>query len=150
MFAPLFPCLVTAQEAARFGAWEAYCAPMAGCVLGVKSGRGDTLAFIEPPVGETRLLLIPARAIPVDARIHLSADGRPLATLDPGTGWRLTETVAGPAILILLDGFGERLDRALRRQSRLLVSHPADGGKIREAPFSLNGYTDTRGYVDEE
>lgn len=139
-----------AQETARFGAWKAYCAPVAGCVMGTKSGEGDTLALVDPPSGNTQTLLFLAEPVQAGAEIALAVDGVAFAVLDSVQGWRRVD--AGVGLAVELDSVF--VDRALveqmRRRARLGVTYLTTGGAERRLTFSLNGFADTRGYVDTE
>jgi len=146
--APAAPA--TGQEAARFGAWRAFCAPVAGCVLGVKSGEGDTLAFVEPPSGDDRLLLFLSEPVQDGARIVVSIDGRVIVTLGPADGWRRIDSAVGPAIQIAPSIAREGLMEPMRRRDRMRISYPTPENGRRQVTFSLNGYADIRGYADEE
>ena len=133
-----------------FGAWKAFCAPTAGCVLGVKSDQGDTLAFIEPPSGDDRLLLFLNEPVRAGGMMTVAADGRTVVTLGPADGWRAVESAVGRAIQIAPSIVREGLDGPMRRGDRMEVSYPTRDGARRRVVFSLNGYSDTRGYADEE
>jgi len=144
------PVVVTAQEAVRFGAWRAFCAPVAGCVLGVNSDDGDTLAFVEPPNGDDHLLLIPRDPVAEGARIAVSFDGRPPVLIGADGGWRAVESDVGPAVRIAPDVVRERLAVAMLRRYRMTVEYRLRDDTIRRMTFPLNGYADTRGYTDDE
>ena len=139
-----------AQETARFGAWQAFCAPMAGCVLGVKSGEGDTLAFVEPPSNDDRLLMIPALPVQKGSIMHLLLDDRRIASLGPADGWRIVNSSVGAAVQIAPSVVDEGLSEPMRRLDRLEIRYITDAGAERSVTFSLNGYADTRGYADDE
>lgn len=141
---------VTAQEAVSFGDWRAFCAPMAGCVLGVKSRDGDTLAFVEPPSGDDRMLVFLKEPARNGADIILSLDGRVVVTLGPADGWRRIDSPLGSAIQIAPSVVREGLWKPMQRRNRIVLKYPTDQGTDREIGFSLNGYADTRGYAEDE
>ena len=140
----------SAQEAVSFGAWRAFCAPTAGCVLGVKSSEGDTLAFVEPPSNDDRLLLVLRVPVQKGSIMHLSLDDRRIASIGPADGWRMVESAVGSAIQIAPSIVAEGLEEPMRRRDRLDIRYVTDAGAERTIAFSLNGYADTRGYADEE
>jgi len=138
-----------AQEAVGFGDWRAYCAPMAGCVLGVKSGEGDTLAFVEPPSQDDRLLVFLSEPVRIGADVEIVLDGRIVVTLGPADGWRLVESGMGSAIQIAPSIVREGLWKPMQRRNRLELRYPTAQGNRRSVGFSLNGYADTRGYAED-
>lgn len=138
-----------AQEAVRFGEWRAFCSPVAGCVLGVKSGEGDTLAFAEPPSGDDQLLLILDEPVQRGAEISVLIDDRLIVTLGPSDGWRVIDSGVGPAVQIAPSIAREGLMEPMRRRDRLQIRYPIADGSERRIVFSLNGYADTRGYADD-
>ena len=140
---------VLAQESVRFGAWRAFCAPMAGCVLGVKSEEGDTLAFVEPPTGDDRLLLFLETPVRAGARVSVTMDGVPVVTLGPADGWRRVDSPVGRAIQIAPSVVREGLDEPMRKRNRMEIAYPDENGGERRVLFSLNGYADTRSYADD-
>lgn len=148
IFGPPVPAM--GQEAARFGAWQAFCAPVAGCVLGVKSGEGDTLAFVEPPSGDDRMLLFLGDPVQSGTQIVVSIDGRVIVTLGPADGWRQIDSTVGPAVQIAPSIAREGLMEPMRRRDWLHITYATGDQKRRRVRFSLNGYADTRGYADEE
>lgn len=141
---------VTAQEAVKFGDWRAYCAPMAGCVLGVKSRDGDTLAFVEPPSGDDRLLVFLNEPVRRGADIDVSIDGRVVVTLGPADGWRQIDSPLGSAIQIAPSVVREGLWKPMQRRNRIMLTYSTEQGIQRRIGFSLNGYADTRGYAEDE
>lgn len=141
---------VFAQEAVQFGDWRAFCAPMAGCVLGVKSQGGDTLAFVEPPTGDDRLLVFLREPVSSGANIEVALDGRVIVTLGPADGWRLVESTVGKAVQIAPSVVREGLWKPMQRRNRLELRYPGTDGVARRIGFSLNGYADTRGYAEDE
>lgn len=150
------PCLAVtalpamAQEAVRFGAWQAFCAPMAGCVLGVKSPEGDSLAFVEPPSNDDRLLLIPGIPVLKNSVMHVSLDERRVVSLGPADGWRMVDSAVGPAVQIAPSVVDEGLRQPMLRRDEMEIRYMTENGVERRITFSLNGYADTRGYADEE
>ncbi len=141
---------ITAQESVRFGAWRAFCAPTAGCVLGVKSEEGDTLAFVEPPSNDDRLLVVLAVPVLQGSTMHVSLDDRRFVSIGPSDGWRAIESAVGPAIQIAPSIVDEGLEQPMRRRDQLDIRYVTDEGVERRVTFSLNGYADTRGYADDE
>ena len=139
----------TAQEAVSFGDWRAFCAPVAGCVLGVKSGQGDTLAFVESPFEDRSLLLLLAEPVQGGSEIALSFDGRFVVALGPADGWRLIDSGVGPAVQIAPSIVRDGLMEPMRRRDRLDIVYRLDDGRERRVAFSLSGYADTRGYADD-
>lgn len=144
------PGEAAAQEAVRFGAWRAYCAPVAGCVLGVKSGTGDTLAFVEPSSGDGRLVLVLAETVAEGAELVISFDGRGPVTVGAETGWWTVDGPSGPMVRIADDTVREHLSGPMLRRFEMTVSYRAAEGLPRRVTFALNGYADTRGYADDE
>lgn len=143
------PGEAAAQEAVRFGAWRAYCAPVAGCVLGVKSGTGDTLAFVEPASGDDSLVLVLAQRVAEGADLVISFDGRAPVAIGAGTGWRTVDGPSGPMVRIADDTVRAHLSEPMLRRFRMTVSYRAAEGAPRRVTFPLNGYADTRGYADD-
>ncbi len=139
----------TAQEAVKFGDWRAFCAPMAGCVLGVKSADGDTLAFVEPPSGDDRLLVFLREPVRNGAAIEISLDGRVVVTLGPADGWRRVESTVGSAIQVAPSVVTDGLWKPMQRRNRIVLTYLTEQGNERQVGFSLNGYADTRGYADD-
>ncbi len=140
---------VSAQEAVRFGDWQAFCAPTAGCVLGVKSQGGDTLAFVEPPSGDDQLLVFLREPVRNGAAIEISLDGRILVTLGPADGWRRVESTVGEAIQIAPSIATEGLLKPMQKRNTIVLAYLTDQGTKRRVAFSLNGYADTRGYAED-
>jgi|GEM_PF-3001476 len=144
------PMHAMAQEAAQFGDWRAYCAPVAGCVLGVKSGEGDALAFVEPLSGESEALLVLKNPVADGARIAVSFDGVSTVILGPDTGWSRVDSAVGPAIRIASPIVEADLLEPMRRRNFMGISYAVNDGPQRRVTFSLNGYADTRSYTDAE
>lgn len=143
------PMGVSAQESVKFGDWRAFCAPVAGCVLGVRSSGGDALAFVEPPSGDDRLILVLNDPVRNGAEVSVWLDGQLVVTLGPADGWRLVDSAIGPAVQIAPSVVREGLMEPMRRRDRLEIGYPAKSGLERRILFSLNGYADTRGYADD-
>jgi len=140
---------VAAQEAVGFGDWRAFCAPVAGCVLGVKADPDNTLAFVEPPFEDGRLLLILREPVVPGTDIAVSLDGQLVVTLGPADGWRVVDSAVGPAIQIAPSIAREGLMEPMRRRNWFEILYRTAGGDQRRVTFSLNGYADTRSYADD-
>ena len=140
---------LAAQEAVTFGAWRAFCAPTAGCVLGVKTTDGDALAFVEPPSNDDRLLLILKTDPATGTDITLFFDKRRFATLGPADGWRRIDSDVGPAIQIAPSVVKEGLSDSMRRRDRLSITYLTENDARHRVDFSLNGYSDARGFADD-
>lgn len=141
----LFPPVpVLAQEAVTFGDWRVYCAPTAGCAMGTQTARGDRFALSEPPSNDDLMIFVPALPVRPGSTIDLALDGRRVATLDPEEGWWFVDD----GIRIAPDIVRGELVQPMRRHGRLSIRYVTAGGDAREVILSLNGYADTRGYVD--
>jgi len=141
---------VAAQEAVRFGAWHAFCAPVSGCVMGTTSGEGDMLAFVEPSNGDDHLLLVLRDPAGEGATFEVAFDdGAPTLRIDAAGGWRSVDSAIGAAVRIAPDTV-RRLFEPMMRRDRMTIVYPADEKNIRRIAFSLIGYADTHGYMDGE